>query len=33
MVYLLRQKIELASGIPDLIENIDRLGYKLRVSE
>lgn len=33
LVYLLRQKLEDASGKPDLIQNIDRLGYKLRASE
>jgi DNA-binding response OmpR family regulator len=33
LVYLLRQKIEQASGLPDLIQNIDRLGYKLQISE
>jgi DNA-binding response OmpR family regulator len=31
LVYLLRQKLEDASGNPDLIQNIDRLGYKLKV--
>ena len=31
LVYLLRQKLEDASGMPDLIQNIDRLGYKLKV--
>lgn len=33
LVYLLRQKIEQSAGIPDLIENIDRLGYKLHVTD
>ena len=33
LVYLLRQKIEQAAGIPDLIENIDRLGYKLHIAD
>jgi two-component system KDP operon response regulator KdpE len=32
LVYLLRQKLEDASGKPDLIQNIDRLGYKLQVT-
>ena len=32
LVYLLRQKLEDVSGKPDLIQNIDRLGYKLRAS-
>jgi DNA-binding response OmpR family regulator len=31
LVYLLRQKLEEASGMPDLIQNIDRLGYKLKI--
>ena len=31
LIYLLRQKLEQASGNPDLIQNIDRLGYKLQV--
>ena len=31
LVYLLRQKLEEASGLPDLIQNIDRLGYKLKI--
>jgi DNA-binding response OmpR family regulator len=31
LVYLLRQKLESASGTPDLIQNIDRLGYKLDI--
>lgn len=31
LVYLLRQKLEQASGRPELIQNIDRLGYKLQV--
>ncbi len=30
LVYLLRQKLEQASGNADLIQNIDRLGYKLQ---
>jgi DNA-binding response OmpR family regulator len=33
LVYLLRQKLELASGTMDIIQNIDRLGYKLRVQK
>jgi DNA-binding response OmpR family regulator len=33
LVYLLRQKLEEASGNPDLIQNIDRLGYKLRAEK
>jgi DNA-binding response OmpR family regulator len=33
LVYLLRQKLELASGTPDIIQNIDRLGYKLKVEK
>jgi DNA-binding response OmpR family regulator len=33
LVYLLRQKLELASGAVDIIQNIDRLGYKLRVEK
>jgi len=32
LVYLLRQKLEDISGNPDIIQNIDRLGYKLRTS-
>ncbi len=31
LVYLLRQKLELASGAADIIQNIDRLGYKLKI--
>jgi DNA-binding response OmpR family regulator len=31
LVYLLRQKLEQVSGDPDLISNVDRLGYKLQV--
>ncbi len=33
LVYLLRQKIEQAAGVPNLIENIDRLGYKLHADD
>jgi DNA-binding response OmpR family regulator len=33
LIYLLRQKLQDASGNPDLIQNIDRLGYKLQVSQ
>jgi len=33
LVYLLRQKLEEASGTPDLIQNIDRLGYKLKAEK
>ena len=33
LVYLLRQKLEEISGNPDIIQNIDRLGYKLRTAE
>jgi two-component system KDP operon response regulator KdpE len=33
LVYLLRQKLELASGSTDIIQNIDRLGYKLRAEK
>lgn len=31
LVYLLRQKLESATGETELIQNIDRLGYKLRL--
>lgn len=31
LVYLLRQKLEEVAGSPDLIQNIDRLGYKLKL--
>lgn len=30
LVYLLRQKLEQSSGLTELIQNIDRLGYKLQ---
>jgi len=33
LVYLLRQKLELASGVSDIIQNIDRLGYKLKIDQ
>jgi DNA-binding response OmpR family regulator len=33
LVYLLRQTLAEASGTPDLIQNIDRLGYKLRAEK
>lgn len=33
LVYLLRQKLEDVSGNPDIIQNIDRLGYKLRTAD
>jgi DNA-binding response OmpR family regulator len=33
LVYLLRQKLEVASGAPDMIQNIDRLGYKLIIEK
>jgi DNA-binding response OmpR family regulator len=32
LIYLLRQKLQEVSGNPDLIQNIDRLGYKLQVT-
>lgn len=33
LVYLLRQKLEQAAGQGDLIQNIDRLGYKLNAGQ